>query len=197
MNQKNFIIFLVILVCFLFTSCNEIFNRLFGGSSSKTQAQSSIPPMNVTPKELFDAYKNNKVAADLKYKDKMIIITGRIQNFGTQTFASDNPVIYFSDGSLWGNSLAMFFNKSWANRIAELRIGDTITVEGKFTGFFITNLQMNNCRLIIERISSNEPSYGHSSPTTQSPSIIQFPSELRGIWKREEASIYTSITFQI
>jgi len=129
-----------------------LFYNLFkdiGNSHSKQQAQArarqeAVPAIEVTLNELFTAYKENEVAADSKFKNKKIKITGRISDFGT-ILGFGNPTISFSHGF---DSLQMTFDKSDSDRIGQLKKGDTITVEGKCTGTFAGDISMNDCKII-------------------------------------------------
>jgi len=184
-NSKNstLIVFTVIILIIIIGIATNIFSGNSRSSTSTTSSRSrSTPPpapaMNVTLDELINAYRANRVAADEKYKNKNIIITGRIVGFSTAIF-SDSPVISFegdlpiSDllssgllGSIY--SLVMVFDKQHANIIANLKRGDIVTVEGKFIGLnFANNLEMNNCKIVTPRTSSQSSNQQSTTQTIQ------------------------------
>ena len=159
-KQSNvmFIVLPLILAFFVIAIISGFQNN----STSRTQQSSSTSrttpaastPLNVTLDELIDAYKTNRIAADQRYKGKTVIITGRI----TSVFTDPNRIVFeaglsvneFLQSGLWGNiySLIMVLDNRYDVSNANLSIGNTITVEGTFTGLNIfNNLQMNNCRL--------------------------------------------------
>ena len=138
------IIAVVVMVILFYNVFKDI-----GNSHSKQQAQTrarqeAVPAIEVTLNELFSAYKENQVAADSKFKNKKIKVTGRISDFGT-ILGFGNPTISFSHGF---DSLTMTFDKSYSDRIGQLKKGDTIIVEGKCTGSFAGDISMNDCKII-------------------------------------------------
>jgi len=143
-KKKKIPIFLIIAISgFILLMIN-----IFSDNSRSTPTPSA---MNVTLHELINSYNTNSVSADSKYQNKNIIVTGKVLYIGTARW-SGNPVITFSGGDLFNtNQLRMTFNSSYTKSIANLNIGDTITVEGKFTGrqdaLFLTIFQMTNCRI--------------------------------------------------
>ena len=138
------IIAFCIMAIFFFNFFKDI-----GTSHSKQQAQArarqeAVPAIEVTLNELFSAYKENEVAADSKFKNKKIKVTGKISDFGT-TLGFGNPTISFSYGF---DTFQMTFDKSDSERIGQLKKGNTITVEGKCTGSLAGDISMSDCKII-------------------------------------------------
>ena len=101
--------------------------------------------IQVTIQELNRAYMGNVLAADAKYKDKILRITGVVaviqrNNDGTlgmtltSTRFSSDPV-YFS------------FDRKHESELAQLTIGQSVTVQGKCVGDFF-GVHVNDCILV-------------------------------------------------
>jgi len=151
----GFISFVIIALLLIsaFTNNSSSSSRL-----TNTQQKNELVFLEVTLRELVNAYRINRFEADEKYKDKNIVITGQIDTIGaalfsnspTISFQTDIPIGDFISGGYLGSiySLVMVFDQRQASSIAKLRIGNNTTVEGKFIGLNdFNNLQMNDCRI--------------------------------------------------
>lgn len=54
--------------------------------TAATPSRPSAPPVVVTAKQLFADYKANEIAADEKYKDKNLLVSGPIQSIDKDAF---------------------------------------------------------------------------------------------------------------
>ena len=84
-------------------------------------------------------YNENEIAADEKYKGKIIEVTGVIRDIGNDIM--DNAYITLVGNEYFGDIQCYFNEKSV---VAKLSKGKRITVIGSCSGLMI-NVQINNC----------------------------------------------------
>jgi tRNA_anti-like len=101
-----------------------------GANKSTATQKAEDKPMAVTSKDLVKSYKENEVAADGKYKDKTLAVTGKISNiaetFGTYSVQLEGVDIIVS--------VQCTFADSEKDAIAKLKKGQTTTLIGKGDG---------------------------------------------------------------
>lgn len=104
------------------------------------------PPINISARNLYNAYTQNTVNADALYKNKRVAVTGTITNIG-QDMVTKKPCISLDSGSdLNLYPVQCFFQES-SSDLASLRDGDSVTIVGECTGFFVANVQLSDCTL--------------------------------------------------
>lgn len=99
--------------------------------------------IKVTAEQLYSEYKENEVAADQKYKGKMLEVSGTINNIGKDIV--DNMYITLDTGELIA-SVQCYFKKSEEETVAGLKKGQEVTVVGKGDGFLL-NAQVKDCKI--------------------------------------------------
>lgn len=85
---------------------------------------------------MWAAYKENTVNADALYKDKILVVTGTIQNIG-QDIVTKAPCISIETNDGYGlYPIQCFFPKNGdqTDLIAQLKDGDQIVIAGKCDG---------------------------------------------------------------
>ena len=65
-------------------------NNAVSDVSNEAQQPEAIPPMEVTSEEILKAYKTNEIAANKKFKDQNLLVSGRIDSI--EADFSDDPV---------------------------------------------------------------------------------------------------------
>jgi len=117
--------------------------------SAPKPAQVSVPTpteTEVTAEELCSAYEANKVVADAKYKDKILTVTGVVDSIGEDIL--HNPFVRLTGGGKHQACGARcVLNKKYEPELAQLTIGQTLTVQGKCYGRLM-NVLMKDCALI-------------------------------------------------
>jgi len=103
------------------------------------------PEMTVTAVELYYDYQKNGLAADEKYKDKVIIVEGSISEID-----KDLGDIYCSLNTADYDWVRCYFSKSHAKEAANLEKKMKISVKGKVEGKFGAYLNLRGCT--IEKI---------------------------------------------
>ena len=114
------------------------------GSNSKPKDIEDKDYIKVDYKKLYKDYDENAIAADEKYKDKLIQITGNIKDIFREVMG--HPYVTFSvDGHF--QSVQAVFDKNEEKNVAKLKKGQSITVRGKCTGKRI-DVMLDNCKII-------------------------------------------------
>ena len=99
----------------------------------------SNPSVIITASKLYKEYNANEIAADEKYKGKIIEVTGVIRDIGNDIM--DNAYITLVGDEYFGDIQCYFNEKSV---VAKLSKGKRITVIGSCSGLMM-NVQINNC----------------------------------------------------
>lgn len=100
--------------------------------------------MEVDYKKLHKDYEDNAIAADEKYKDKVIQITGKVDDIFRE--AMGHPYVTFKVDDYFAHVQATF-SKDEESNIAKLKKGQTITVRGRCKGK-ICGVHLNDCMII-------------------------------------------------
>ena len=133
-NIKSFLsIFLFIIIGF--GSLDEFENL----DQSPKVTSDSNPSVTISASKLYKEYNENEIAADEKYKGKIIEVTGVIRDIGNDIM--DNAYITLVGNEYFGDIQCYFNEKSV---VAKLSKGKRITVIGSCSGLMI-NVQINNC----------------------------------------------------
>lgn len=163
---KNNIVFAVVIIVAVLAAVS----LTFGGRSDSlsndghSPSQSTTTPtqpsnnldQNIQPEEitisansLWEAYKENAVNADALYKDKILVVTGTIQNIG-QDVLTKAPCISLETNDGYGlYPIQCFFPKDGdqTDLIAQLKDGDYITIAGECDGIPIAQVQLTKCTI--------------------------------------------------
>ena len=99
----------------------------------------SNPSVTISASKLYKEYNENEIAADEKYKGKIIEVTGVIRDIGNDIM--DNAYITLVGNEYFGDIQCYFNEKSV---VAKLSKGKRITVIGSCSGLMM-NVQINNC----------------------------------------------------
>ena len=99
----------------------------------------SNPSVTISASKLYKEYNENEIAADEKYKGKIIEVTGVIRDIGNDIM--DSAYITLIGDEYFGDIQCYFNEKSV---VAKLSKGKRITVIGSCSGLMI-NVQINNC----------------------------------------------------
>lgn len=120
-------------------------------STIPEESEPAVEYIEVTAEELWAAYQENQVAADLKYGDKLLAVTGYVTDIG-KDIVTEAPCVSLDSGSEYNlYPIQCFFPKNGdqTNLLASLKDGDKVTVYGKCTGEFIASVQLSKCTIEI------------------------------------------------
>lgn len=114
-------------------------------------------PLNIGSMRLSAEYEANEVAADLRYRGRLLSVTGVVGSI-TKDFC-DIPYVSLS-GTNWLSDVSCSFNKEDQPVLAMLHKGDQITVIGRCTGKWVTTVTLKDCRIPGMESSSSSNSGG-------------------------------------
>lgn len=106
------------------------------GISAGSNKNTPLNPIAVDAQDLYSSFNSNQVAADQQYKDRIVSITGLVQNVGRDILGT--PYVMLASGkpyAVWG--VQCLFSTSDEAKLARLTKGQKITVRGKVTGYLI------------------------------------------------------------
>ena len=139
------------------------------GPSPSPAPQPTPSAIEVTAQELYSAYDANQVAADAKYKDKTLKVTGVVESIGKDIL--DTPYITLTSGGqyeVWG--VQCMFDEKYEPELAKLTKGQMVTVQGECDGYLV-NVLLRDCALI---------SSASASAPTPTPTFTSVVYEIRG-----------------
>jgi hypothetical protein len=109
--------------------------------TQKTAAQ--IPTYSVSAIDLLAEYDANEVAADVKYKDHVVIVSGEIVNIGMDVLDQAYIVI---GGTGFLDGVQCLFTEAQKSTVASLRKGQRVRVKGEVSGK-MGNVILGKCTL--------------------------------------------------
>lgn len=97
--------------------------------------------------DLIEEYKDNEVAAELKYGGKTVQFTGIVKGIGKDFL--DDVYVTIGDGTeiTWDYAQCYFKNKDEIEKVSTLHEGDTVTVTGK-VGSYTLSLSVKKCEIV-------------------------------------------------
>tara|TARA_Y100000739_G_C20404242_1_gene371552 strand:- start:105 stop:506 length:402 start_codon:yes stop_codon:yes gene_type:complete len=126
-----------------YTLLSIFFFSLLGVASLEDDAPSidsnTNPVLTVNSKNLYNDYNNNEIAADDKYKGKIIQVKGTIRDIGNDIM--DEAYVTLIGDEFFGDVQCFFSDKSY---LIDVKKGQNINVVGYCDGLFI-NVIMKNC----------------------------------------------------
>ena len=152
-NNKTIVIIVLVIALFVFAAMMGI---LFGedtegnaASGDDTTLSSSTEPeyIEITAQELWNAFEDNEVAADKKYKGKYVKVTGIVNDINSEDFLTSSNILLEVDGSLFGCVQCNFNNSEKAKAIANVEKGQQVTIVGTCGGFSSFNIMISGCEL--------------------------------------------------
>jgi hypothetical protein len=102
--------------------------------------------VEVTAVELSQAYDDNKVAADAKYEDKTLQISGVIDDIGKDILDAPYVTLKGRETSFFG--VQCMFSRNDEALLANLSKGQQLTLQGKLSGELIGNVLVRGCTII-------------------------------------------------
>ena len=103
----------------------------------------NAPKFTLTASQLYNAYENNEVAADNKYKEEIVLISGTIHEIGKDLF--DNSYISLETDKIL-SYVKCSFDKSNQSQLAGLSKGQRVRVKGVVSGKLPSrNVSVEDC----------------------------------------------------
>lgn len=130
----------------LFALAGFVFAAVATSESKDGDESSKVKPsVKTTAVALYTAYDENGVAADEKYKDKWISVTGTVE--GIDKDLMDDIYVSLKGDDFIGVVQCMFGDEH-VEQTASLKKGQTVTIVGKCSGKVISNVILKKSRLV-------------------------------------------------
>lgn len=114
--------------------------------ADEAKIRSKLIAAAMTPKAIWSDFNANEVAAENKYKDKIISIKGKINIIKTDM--AGNPMISFSIDNYGLKTIQCFFSSDEKGSIGSLSKGQRIIVSGTVNGMIMGSVFIRECRLL-------------------------------------------------
>lgn len=113
-------------------------------SQTSTSSASAQPDYSTTASTLRDAYEANEVAADERYKDKSVLVTGDVMRIGKDILDEPYVILQWHNKEI-GGAVQCSFSKSDNSKLAELKKGQTVYIKGKCKGLTLGTVTLSDC----------------------------------------------------
>lgn len=136
---------IVVLILFIILgsgSSNKSTNNTQASQNNTVQQEQYI---KITASELLSEYKANQVAADDKYKNKTIEVSGTINTIGKDIL--DTPYVSLVGSLDVFTSIQCMFEKSEQSQLVNLQKDTKVILRGKVSGYMM-NVLLNNCSIV-------------------------------------------------
>ena len=122
------------------------------GTSSRPSAPvPEAPPqppsidVKVSAADLFKAYEANEIAADQRFKGKLLEVSGKIDSIGKDLL--DNPYVSLKSGGQFDIlGIQAFFDEAATSQLAGLSKGQSVTLQCRCDGKMM-NVMLKDCAL--------------------------------------------------
>ena len=96
----------------------------------------------ISANDLFAAYENNSVAADAKYEEKIVKVSGYIQSIGKDI--SDTAYLVIG-GKGFLDGVQCMLPEGQESLVGSVSKGQFVTLKGKVSGQVVGNVIVRNC----------------------------------------------------
>jgi hypothetical protein len=114
-------------------------------NTSNTNAQSDEPDFRGRPEGLVSEYTNNSLAADKKFKDKIVRLTGYPEEIGKNEIG---PFVRFRPAELEVESVLCYFSGSYEDQLSNLSKSKEVTIQGTVAGMDRVWVVLKGSRII-------------------------------------------------
>ena len=118
-----------------------------GGTRSSTAIVEAKPEdiITISSQQLFSEYEANDIAADQKYKGKVLQVSGSVGDISRDIL--DNIYVTLKTGEYKIFSIQCFFADSFEDEVAELSPNRLLTIRGRCDGKF-GNVLLKDCIIV-------------------------------------------------
>ena len=116
----------------------------FRDSISTWRTSQTTPAHEISAIQLMKEYSENEIAADLKFKDKVIIVSGKVTD-RSKDLLNQIYIALYSGKALF--SVQCFFADKYASEVAAVKTGSALRIKGRVDGK-LGNVLLNGCQII-------------------------------------------------
>ena len=110
-----------------------------------TPAKQSPNAIEISAVQLCQAYKANEVAADAKYKDNVLKVTGAVFKIGK---GISGPYVLLDGGELGLWQVDCEFSAQDEPALSQLSQGQPLVIQGRCSGLTLSYVDVKNCTII-------------------------------------------------
>ncbi len=117
--------------------------------SKKKEAEQkpAAKPMNIQAAAILKEFEGNEAAADIKYKEKLLRVTGEVSKVDTELFDDSKYVIQVNGGGDF-EFTSVNCNDQAPEDVAKIQIGQQITVIGTFDDGGDLGVELKDCKAV-------------------------------------------------
>lgn len=120
--------------------------------TKQSEADKVVKPENTTPEVIVTSaniskeYSENEVSADVKYKGKLIEISGKVASVDNGTFDNE-MIVRISDGKYDINNTWCYMKESEREKVLAFKKGQQVVLIGKGDSATLGSPVLKDCRL--------------------------------------------------
>ena len=99
--------------------------------------------IEISARELMQAYKANEVDADVRYKDKTLVVSGTVDNIKKDIF---NTLYITLETGEFLSSIQCYFDDSHEKELGNIQKGQSLTIKGNCGGL-LGNVSLKDCEI--------------------------------------------------
>ncbi len=115
-----------------------------GTSAASAAPRAAQPPIEVSNAQLWKEYDANEVAADERYKDRSLLVSGSIESIDKDAFG--NMVLHLKSPEMFANTMATLDDSQKANAM-QLAKGQAVKVQCRGAGKILRSPNLRDCVL--------------------------------------------------
>lgn len=107
-------------------------------------------PLTVSSVELYEAYQENEISADEKYKDHVVQVAGKVIDIRKNSIDENELIVKLNglvDNEYEIMGISFYFDGKHASEIAKLKKGSTVTIQGLCSGSTM-GVNVKGCTLV-------------------------------------------------
>ena len=131
----------IVVLCFAVTGCAA------GGSESSSSGKIGKPDMKVPAQKILKEFESNEAAADGKYKNKTLQVSGVVSKVDTDFLDDEKYIVQVGAGTAF-DVWTVNCNDQTSKAVAKIKKGQKITVVGSFEDGGDLGIELKPCRVV-------------------------------------------------
>lgn len=137
------------------------------GSSDPSDSTESTKPqaIKISAEDLYEAYEQNEIAAEKKYDDQLVEVTGVVGNIGTDIL--NDVYVTLTTGDYLQSVQCYFEGDEEVDKVTAIVEGQEVTIVGTCSGLSLTNVLVKDCSIVNASSAENDNSQTTTEPETE------------------------------